>query len=419
MRLKGLNAQGLNFKEGLNLTPLSVPTSIKKHKYGATATWSHNTDQYRPSVVGRGWEGEIFALKHNLQVTTYLNHVLSDMYVPQIQGALEGGRLSIGSYDLTAQEYFEGDLTDANYMNYLVEQTEWAKRNFGYYPTTASFGYGRQTFKDDLANYYLGTRNSGYDLTDFNYDMTDTSSFQSTSRHADMVGDWSTVLGSCNTALQNAIAAGGWYRDFSHWHSNAKMSEFFEAQSPIIHNNNVVTLSMGEALEYMKFRQSTQRVEVGTDGTQIYINAVVRPSALNRKLIKTHLSVEIDLTGTGFAGQELSSSHGLQKIAADKYVVEVPYGGHAILKGHASGQYFDFGLPSVVGQTSSNVMTDKPTKQSLWRVAKGTDVKGAELVSRDNNLSTTHSLGNVDTVAYDYYLGLITDSKQSILHRLG
>ena len=418
MRFRGIKAKGLNFKGGLNLTQLSVPTSIKKHKYGATATWSHNTDQYRPNTVGRGWEGEIFALKHNLQVTSYLNYTASNPYVSQIHDILDSGRLSIGSYELTAQNYHTGALTDSTYMDAIITQIEWFKNNFGYYPTAASFGYGRQTFKDDLANYYLGTRNSAYALTDFNYDMVDTSSFQSTSRHSDMAGEWATVLDSCNTALQNAITEGGWYLDFSHWHSNAKIKEFFEAQSPIIHSNNVVTLGMGEALEYMKFRQSTQRVEVGTDGTQIYVSAVVSPSALNRKLIKTHLSVEIDLTGTAFAGKELSSSHGLQKIAPNKFIVEVPYGSHAVLKGHATGIYLDFDLPIVVNQTTNSVTTDKPTKLSLWRVDKGADLKGATLVSRDNNSSTIHTLGNVDTVAYDYYLGLITDGKQSILHKV-
>lgn len=414
MRLRGIKAKGLNFKEGLNLTPLTVPTIIKKHKYGATATWSHNTDQYRPTVVGRGWEGEIYALKHNLQVTTYLNHVLSNPYVPQIQGALDGGRLSIGSYDLTAQNYETGELTDESYLDYLVEQTEWVKRNFGYYPTTASFSYGRQTFKDDLANYYLGTRNSGYSLNEYSYDIVDTSSLMSTTRHADMAGEWATVLGSCNTALQNAITEGGWYRDFAHWHSNAKIKEFFEAQSPIIHSNNVVTLGMGEALEYMKFRQSAQRAEVGTDGTQIYVSAVVSSSALNRKLIKTHLSVDVDLTGTAFEGKELSSSHGLQKIAPNKFIVEVPYGSHAVLS-ESYGDYLDFELPSVISTENNTVTTDKPTKLSIWQVPLNGSLDQAQLVSRDNNLSLSHEFGLLDKTTSDYYFGLITQEQQSIL----
>lgn len=415
MRLRGIKVKGLSFKEGLNLTPLSVPTNIKKHKYGATATWSHNTDQYRP--LEGGYKSEVFALKHNLQVTTYLNHGVSAPYLGQAKEFFDSGRLSIGSYDLTAPQYESGVLNDDTYIDYMQAQVEWIKNNFDVYPSTASYGYGRQIFKDDMALRYLGIRNSTYNLNDYNYDLADTSTFASTTRHADMAGEWTTVIGSCNTALQNAITEGGWYRDFAHWHSNAKIEGFFEAQSEIIHNNDVITLGMGEALEYMKFRQSVTGVDVFTDGNKIYIRTQNNVDNLMKRLIRTTLSVEVDLTGTIFTGEDFTSTHGLQKIDVNKFIVEVPLSGYAVLSSD-SGSYFNFNLPVITNLTSSTIVTDKPTRISVWQVPKGDSLSSAVLLSRDNILSTTHSTETYDTTSFDIYIGAITAERQSILHQL-
>ena len=417
MRMTGLNFKGLNFKESLFDNLLEIPYEVKKHKYGANATWSHNTDTYVPSVVGKGYAGEIYALKENLQVTTFLNKQSQEQYLPETKAMVSGGRVSIGSYDRTAYEYREGRLTQENYLEHLTNQKQWFKDNFGKYTGAASYGYGLQTFKGDIADNYLGARNSEYYLDDYDYDMVDSSSFPSTSRHADMVGDWPDVLNQCNIALQNAITNGGWYRDFSHWHTNTKIKDFFEGQSPIIHGNNVVTLGMSEALEYMKFRQSVMDIKFGVSNGKLHIISEKPFSPLYSDTIKTNLSVEVDLTGTEFANAELSSSHGLIKLGNNKYIVEVPYTGNAtIIK--SAGKYLDFGLPNVTNLTNSEVTTDKPAKLSVWRVEKGAGLELATLEFRDNNLSVNHKIEGFATSTFDYYLGLITDTKQSILHKL-
>lgn len=417
MKLRGLNFNGLNFKESLFDTLLSIPYEVKKHKYGANATWSHNTDTYNPSINGKGYAGEIYALKENLQVTTFLNKQSQEQYLPETKSMVEGGRVSIGSYDRTAYEYREGRLTQENYLDHLLEQKQWFKDNFGAYTAAASYGYGLQTFKEEIGNNYLGARNSAFDLDDYDYDMVDSSSFASTSRHGDIVGDWADVISDCNNALNNAISNSGWYRDFSHWHTTAKIKDFYEAQSPIIHANNVVTLGMSEAIEYMKFRQSVTALYFGTKSGHLYITADVPRDLLKREIIRTNLSVEIDLTGTDFAGKNLSSSHGLISMGNDKYIVEIPYNGVSVLKEHTTGEYLDFSLPTVISQTAGFVTTDKPTRLSIWGVTKGAELEQAVLVDRYNASSTTHEFEPLDTANYDYYFGLITETNQSILHK--
>ena len=417
MKLRGLNFDGLNFKESVFDNILDIPYEVKKHKYGANATWSHNTDTYNPSVNGKGYAGEIYALKENLQVTTFLNKQSQEQYLPETKSMVDGGRVSIGSYDRTAYEYREGRLNDENYLNHLLEQKQWFKDNFGAYTAAASYGYGLQTFKSDIAINYLGARNSAFDLDNYDYDMVDSSSFPSTSRHGDMLGDWADVISDCNNALNNAISNSGWYRDFSHWHTTAKIEEFYEAQSPIIHGNNVVTLGMSEALEYMKFRQSVSVVQFGLKNGSLYLYADVPRDLLKREIIRTNLSVEIDLTGTVFEGKNLSSSHGLIDLGGGKYIAEIPYDGVAVLKEHATGEYLDFSVPTVISQTTDIVTADKPTRLSIWGVTKGSSLEQAVLVDRYNSLGTTHAFGPLDTANYDYYFGLITKTNQSILHK--
>ena len=417
MKLIGLNFNGLNFKESVFDNLLDIPYEVKKHKYGANATWSHNTDTYRPNITGKGYVGEIYALKENLQVTAFVDKDLEGNRLPEIKAMVNGGRVSIGSYERTAYEYREGRLTQENYLDRLLEQKQWFKDNFGEYTAAASYGYGLQTFKEEIGNNYLGARNSALDLNNYDYDMTDSSSFPSTSRHGDMVGDWADVISDCNNALNNAISNGGWYRDFSHWHATAKIKEFYEAQSPIIHANNVVTLGMSEAIEYMKFRQSVTALYFGTKSGHLYITADVPRDLLKRETIHTNLSVEIDLTGTNFAGKSLSSSHGLISMGNDKYIVEIPYNGVSVLKEHSTGNYLDFSLPVVVSQSTNSIVTDKPTRLSTWRTGKGEQLEQAVLIDRGNNLSTKHNFDALDTSNSDYYLGLITSTNQSILHK--
>lgn len=418
MRMKGLNFNGLNFKESVFDNLLDIPYEVKKHKYGANATWSHNTDTYRPNITGKGYVGEIYALKENLQVTTFVDKDLQGNYLPEIKAMVNGERVSIGSYERTAYEYGEGRLTQENYLDRMLEQKQWFKDNFGEYTAAASYGYGLQTFKEEIGNNYLGARNSAFDLDDYDYDMIDSSSFASTSRHGDMVGDWTDVLSQCNAALQNAITNGGWYRDFSHWHTTAKIKDFYEGQSPIIHANNVVTLGMSEAIEYMKFRQSVETVNFGLKNGSLYLHTDVPRDLLKRETIHTNLSVEIDLTGSFLDGKNMSSSHGLINLGGNKYIVEIPYNGVSTLKEHATGEHLDFSSPLVISQTENSVTTDKPTKLSVWRVEKGAELEFATLEFRDNNLSINHKLEGLTTSAFDYYLGLVTDTKQSILHKL-
>ena len=420
MKIQGLSFCGLNLTK-YGFTPISVSYTAKRHKYGFDATWSHCTDTYEPTVSGHGFDAEINALKYNLQMTVFAHQHFTSGYISQLLGFYGSGRSGIGSYDNAGYLYAEEVLTLETYPAWIASQYNWIKTNFGFYPSSASYSYGDDTLKTDLAAYYLGVRNSGWNVDDYDYDIADTSSFEITTRQADMEGERSTVLAQCATALGNAITNGGWYRDFTHWHNctGTMIGDYFASQRAEIGANNVICLDFGTALEYMKFRQNLTSLEFLTDGTNIVISANVS-SGLIAQDIYTTLSVEIDLTGTVLAGLELKSNYGLQKVSGNTYIVEVPITGCAMLTPDVSGVYLDFSLPTITTLTTTSVVTDRPCRVSVFTVLAGQDIGGAELLYRDNTIAASHvlDLSDVNLPTYDVYVGCITAEKQSVLQKI-
>lgn len=426
MNLKGVNIKGVNIVNhtSLPLTPIEVPYTVKTHKYGADATWSHSTDLYYPTVERKGIDAEINALKYNLQMTVFAHWEFSGSVVNELKGFYNSGRCGVGSYDYAGKHYVDGVLNDDTYLDYIKNQYEWVKNNFGYYPSVASYAYSNQTFKDLLREYYLGVRYSGYDLNEYSYDLLDTGYFATTTRQADMVGDRSTVLAECSTALSNAIANGGWYRDFTHWHSceGTMLEDYFRTQRETIGSNDVAVIDYLTAIEYMKFRQGLNKINFHTYESEVYISADVNRHPVLSRDMETTLSVEIDTTDTILAGKELVSNYGIQKLSTNVFIVEVPYNGYATLSESTTGKYLDFSLPSVTSADISNgklnVSTSKETKVTVFSVPKGQELYNATIVGRNNVFSDSHAIdiGAINTTTYDIYVGFISEEKQSILH---
>lgn len=415
LNLKGLNIQDYKFNEAVEI---EIPYEVQQHKYGANATWSHCTDTYRPNLTGKGIDAEINAFKHNLALTIFINNDAS-----QYVDFLNTGRGRFGTYEYTGQDYYTGKLTDESYLANIESLYNNIKNGLGYYPSVASYGYGRQTFREDLKNYYLGVRNSAYDVNSYSYDIVDTSSIPTTTRQADMPGDRSVVLQESATALSNAIANSGWYTDFTHWHNctDTMLAEYYESQRSTMGEDNVITLDFMTAMEYMKFRQNTNSIKFIEHDGKIYARADVDSNPVLNLNINTTLSVEIDLSNSILANKEIESSHGVQKIDKNIYIIEVPYEGLAVLEKDITGKYLDFNLP-VINYVNKNgdtleINTDKPTNIVLFQVPKGFDLYNATIIKRDNTMSTNHSIDvtGVDFTDVDIYIGIITKEKQSIL----
>lgn len=420
MRVKGMNLRGLNLISFRNKNPITIPHSIKKHKYGSEATWSHSTDTYRPSVAGHGFDAELHAFKYNLAMTSFISPI-TDGSASQVRSVAETGRISFGVYERTAHEKRNNESTNAEEL--LEEHYMNIYNGLGHYPSVASYGYNYEDYREELKDYYLGVRNSQWNLGEYNYDISDTSSFPTTTRQGDMSGDRQANLQQVGQALEDAINAGGWYRDFTHWHTveTGELEEYFSQQRSIIGDRNVVTLSYMEAIEYMKLRQAITEIKFFEADGKIYVTTEMPYVPVFRRDINTTISVEVDLTGTILEGKEIKTNYGTQKLGDNKYIIEVPIDDYCIIESDSIGQYLDLGLPNITSVSRSGtvltIITNKPTNVTVFETPLNGQTYQANLRKRSNVMSTNHAI-DISDIAYlsrDIYIGAITGTKQSVL----
>src|SRR5690606_1330632 len=190
---------------------------------------------------------------------------------------------------------------------------DWFHSLTGRYPSSASYGYGRTTGAFLMQEYYIGTRDSrttyeyGYD-----FNKSAAASIPNTTRQNDLT--WMLNITSaearalCEGYLRDAIAAGGWYRDFTHWHSSTgdETPLYYESQRAVIGANDVVTLDFGEALEYQALRDMVRRSGLYEDGGDLVLITDIKDGqGLPKDRIETTLSVRVDLTGTVLQGHDI------------------------------------------------------------------------------------------------------------------
>lgn len=409
MRLKGIRRYPQTVK---SVTPT-------KHKYGADVTWSQNTDTYKPTIEGHGIDVEINMFKYNFVGTILLNHQTDDIYRNDIRSVLNTGIFEAGLY-FRSQENEQ-------------TQIEWYKNLIGSYPSYLSYANGNRdkdnfALNNSLVSRYSNinmTRSVSYDFEKrleqptsclFNYDCRDTNT--------------ETALETADSALRDAVATSGWFNDFSHWHwadfygDLNQFESLFSRQRSILNGVNAVSLSSGEAVEYMWLRKQFKRGGLYQDGNDLVLICDVWNEAdLPYKTIDTTLSVEVDLTGTNLEEKDIISNTDILKISNNKFIVQVPYSkkdgfSTVRLTATTTPDYTDLSPPTIVSSTNSgsviNITTDNPTNAVLFSVPVGGDLYLAEVEGRSNSMSENHEI-RIKESGRDYYVGVITKEKQSIL----
>ncbi len=416
MRLQGMNLKGFNIPDYKPMNPVSVPYNIKQHKYGALATWSHCTDTYGQHAG----DAELHAFKYNLAMTVLISPI-TDGNASQYKEIDKTGRLKFGVYERTAHQITVDE--NANAEELIQEHYDNIYNGLSRYPSFASYGYGYQNFREEFKNYYLGVRNSNYNLANISYDIEDTSSLPMTTRQGDMPGTREEIMTLCEQALTNVINSGGWYTDFTHWHTvvDGELEEFFSNQRETIGNHNVVTLDFMTAIEYMKLRQSITEIKFFEADGKIYVTSELPYVPVFRRDINTTISVEVDLTGTILEGEEIKSNYGAQKLGNNIYIIEVPIDDYCIIESDLNGEYLDFELPTITNTSRNDtiltVITDKPTNVTVFETPLGGQTHQAILRKRSNKMSTVHYI-DISDIAYlsrDLYIGAITEMGQSSL----
>ena len=290
----------------------------------------------------------------------------------------------------------------------------------------------------------LGTRNSAYSFSGsglVSYSgltHMDLMSRASTTRTWDAVNagqfaDQASSLAYMQSQIAAAIAAGGWFSDFMHWHSlyNAGDVEFFDSFFSAIDDAigvaDVWRAGNNEANEYYVLRESIEKVGSFVDGAAARIAYRFKDgfpgttdgisNALAADLIDTPISLQIDLTGTPLAGQDIvcGQARSIRKLGADQWIVNVRptlygdgYYGAALVAG--AGEYFDAARPAL-SYLSGIVSADQPCRWAVWRKPNGAPITDLALVDREHSLSTSLNLS--PAAGHDYFVGAITPSRVS------
>lgn len=391
-----------------------------KHKYGADLTWSAHTDTFRPTLDGHGIDFEINAFKHNLNGTMLLNHQTDKIYEDEIKKTLGTGVLDAGAYFRAAEE--------------LQPQVDWLIKVLGKKPSYWSYAYGQRdhddfVLKNGLISRLSSDKETSYDFSDrlahpnsslFNYNVRD--------------NDMTVALNNSETNLQKAIDNKGWFNDFSHWHwaefygDKNQWSQFMERQKSLLSNVNYVSLGASEAVEYMWLRKQFKRGGLYESGDDLVLMCeTINAEQLPYQAIDTTLSVKVDTTNTILEGKDITGPTQIIKIDTNQYIVQVPYkkmSGFSTIRFKETNNpnYVTRDLPKVKNAVLKgailNIETDVPTKLAVFTTDKGAELYTATVIGRRNIFSTTHSIRLDDITNKDIYIGINSETKQSILQKV-
>lgn len=391
-----------------------------KHKYGADLTWSAHTDTFRPTLDGHGIDFEINAFKHNLNGTMLLNHQTDKIYEDEIKQTLGTGVLDAGAYFRAAEE--------------LQPQVDWLIKVLGKKPSYWSYAYGQRdhddfVLKNGLISRLSSDKETSYDFSDrlghpnsslFNYNVRD--------------NNMTVALNNSEKNLQKAIENNGWFNDFSHWHwaefygDKNQWSQFMERQKSLLSNINYVSLGASEAVEYMWLRKQFKRGGLyESDNDLVLLCETVNAEKLPYQAIDTTLSVKVDTSGTILEGKDITGPTQIIKIDTNQYIVQVPYkkmSGFSTIRFKETNNpnYVTRDLPKVKNAVLKgailNIETDVPTKLAVFTTDKGAELYTATVIGRRNIFSTTHSIRLDDITNKDIYIGINSETKQSILQKV-
>lgn len=483
MKLKGLNLKGISLRPAFQkeLQPCL-------HKYGTDATVTYTTDQIRDDYAGK----EILGFKYNFNlhafITPFYNdqNLLEEIYdtgligygiyyqtefwqnpvtkvvesIPDFyqttwsQKSADSGLINqsqVGTtktvnypnhgqqlYDLTSGKYgYDVANSTAGQVDVLTPAVkyyhDWYLNKFGQTVSNASYGYGRRQPRYIIKDWFLAIRNSAKDNYwnyDFFHDLaTDKPMSEGINYLTKDVGLSRTdAIAQCNDTLDKAIKAGGWYTDFSHWHTTlgTEYEEYLSSQRDVIGDRNVISLDYGTAVEYQFLRRMVRRIGLYTEGNELVIITDTKDfEGLRLNQIHTNLSVEVDLTGTILQGKEITGAD-IKKVATDKFIVEVPYtkrdGFNVIrLKETFTPSYLNFNPPTITASINDGKViasTDQNTKVVVYTVPSDGILNQAVAVGRSSNLSASHEIEVGVQTGKDIYVGAITKEKRSALIKL-
>ncbi len=490
-------AELFGFKNNIGLTIFDSPFSDAS---GNDRTQMDLTGRAKFDIyfqTDRWWDGSDYNL-----IPDYYANVWTAEGVSAFSGAVLGDAKASRYpnhgqelYDISGGVYGYDFVTDAMGSNNLAEintlvqyHKDWLYNLVGRYVSGFSYRNGEKGARELLVKHFLGGRNSSATYTGDSVSSYGTSKippYTVLGNGAIPDARWRAINrnGSTRTwdgwksygltesgslayskgEVGEAISTNGWYNDFIHWHNcydnvpsyNEFLDTFYSQINSEISTSFVNRMSYGDIVSYRFLRDSIDRVSAFEENGSLYIVAQVKDlykgtthEGLDQdiiyNLINVPISFELDLSGTGLTGLEITSNGaGIRKVSTDNFIVDANLSNYkegviAIkIDSTASPSYQDFDLPSIVSATESGglltITTDKESKLGLFWTTRGAEQKTSRILCRSNTLGASHiiDLNDSDVRNYydggsdpktvteilqgDIYIGVITEMKQSIL----
>lgn len=424
VRSTGRISFGLYYRTDFWVNPVTEKQELIPD-YNGTVWTAAGAAAFANAVVGQAKASK--TPNHGQQMYDISNGALGYDFVSQKYGASGGSETRM--HTALQRSYFK-ELADVNI-------------------SSGSYANGAQGGAKLHIPTMLGLRNSVHSVNgagDIKYtDMTraEMVSKASTTRTWDAVnaGQFATQAASLTytkTEVQRAIAAGGWFSDFMHWHSlydaadTAFFDSYFSAINEAIGSADVWRAGNNEVFEYYALKAGIDKIGSFISGGAAYVfvrfsdafrnsNTDGISDAIDPSLINTGLSVQIDFTGTALAGKTLTSGHAstCRSLGSNKWIFNVKpsdtykngYMTFKITETSDTSKTFNAAVP-VLTATTAGVTSTLNCKFVVWRKGASEADTAYRAVHRTADYQAALNYA-FDTVNYKYVIGGITRSRIS------
>lgn len=300
--------------------------------------------------------------------------------------------------------------------------------------TSNSYGSGLTTYSASMKALVLYGRNSGFEAVSQTLPIT----YATGLTHDQLISRgvtfrWDYYAKTTNTSYyqgtiaqgqakllnyaNQVIAANGWYSNFTHWHwwKENYPNKYFDTLKLITAAYDVYWAPANKVSEYYWVKEAIDNV-TGT-GNTVTINYSKKYPAAPYSRITVPAWIKVDLTGTGYAGFNITTSHGgrVRSMGSNVYYISYPLDFTLTTATFniyvtPTPNYINLTAPSL--SRSGNTITSldgQPVKISLYYKAKTSPYEiDVILLERNLTFGTSFTLSStLNTTLNDYYVAAI------------
>jgi len=368
------------YDSGTSYDLQNATLTLLQHYRGHVASFTDCNDLLSvTNVAGM----ELLYSKNNMSATMFANGdnpMNRDMY--------SFGRLDLGIISFSASDWIAKDALitaarqgnkpsvtsfkngDDSYAATIMTGTLYARNsNFETHSQSLPIAY------TGLSDVNLSTRGVTY-RDDYYGKTTGTSYYQGTQAAGDLKLSTTPSPGYVN----QVINANGWYTNFTHWHWQVAdyPDHYLNLLKSLVGSNDVFFGSVNQVVEYYYAKESVTSI-VGS-GNTITVNHTKDWPSSPYDRIKTPLWVQLNTTGSLFAGHDIAVSNGLKirKISTNVFYVPIVMdftgsSSTASIGITTSPDYVNLTAP-VINRTGNSVTIDQACKLTIYRVHKPTSL---------------------------------------------